>query len=804
MKQFLLVLKVVASNWKKAKGQLILTILGIAIASTLWSSIDIVNNQTIKAQKRSIDLLKSAFKPIIIDRELPYVSQGDYLNLRLNGWIVNPVIRAPLEGSDITIIGIDFLADRKKIALSQGNGSFGNFLELQASGNDLIFGSGKTFEKLKDRLSNFVRIENDQLPSDTLIGDISSIQSLLKMEGKFTYLEYINRSLNSHDTLSQKNLILIDDNSAGEFEFISESFTFNIRAFGFLSFFVGMFIVYTSVSMAYDQRNLTVKILKTIGVQRALINLCLAGELFLIALFSGSLGAFGGFLLAKELLPDINDTISTLYNSPVDGDIDLSFNWFFVSVFVAILGTLLACSRAILKIDNLKPLAFIKHSKIYTRKKYPIFIFAVLIIFTCASYYFSISSSIKIASFLFLGSTIVIGCVILPLFIKLFLLFATTKLPKRFALCSWILKDTEKFGTLLFAGFIAFFLALSINVGVHGMVTSFKSTFVDWLENRIFADYYINITNELQLNEIKTVLKKYDGAIYPIIKNEGMYKNKPVEIYGFKPTTIYEENWPLLESTENAWKRIRNGEIVFVSEQLSIRENIKPGDFLELALDNKKLYVQVGGTYADYGNSRNQLMMQFKLYKTFFPSQIPSTIAVKLDDTNRLNFFNELSSNIGILSEAIIDPQQVRKISLEIFDNTFKISFQLALITLLVASFTLYTNLISINKLRKKDLLPVYLMGFSAKQVIALEILKIFILTNVVSFLSIGMGLIITFILSEIINPNFFGWRIPTQAFPDYWLQIWIIATVASTFSTLLSTRKSNMKLPSSFDVRNI
>ena len=137
MKQFLLVLKVVASNWKKAKGQLILTILGIAIASTLWSSIDIVNNQTIKAQKRSIDLLKSAFKPIIIDRELPYVSQGDYLNLRLNGWIVNPVIRAPLEGTDITIIGIDFLADRKKIALSQDNGSFGNFLELQASGNDL-------------------------------------------------------------------------------------------------------------------------------------------------------------------------------------------------------------------------------------------------------------------------------------------------------------------------------------------------------------------------------------------------------------------------------------------------------------------------------------------------------------------------------------------------------------------------------------------------------------------------------------------------------------------------------------------
>ena len=104
MNQFFLVLRVIVANWKKAKGQLFFTILGIAIASTLWSSVDIVNNQTIKAQKRSIDLLKSAFKPIIIDRELPYVSQRDYLHLRLNGWIVNPVIRAPLEDSDITII----------------------------------------------------------------------------------------------------------------------------------------------------------------------------------------------------------------------------------------------------------------------------------------------------------------------------------------------------------------------------------------------------------------------------------------------------------------------------------------------------------------------------------------------------------------------------------------------------------------------------------------------------------------------------------------------------------------------------
>ncbi len=803
MKQFLLVLKVILANWKKTKGQLIFTILGIAVASSLWSSIDIINNQTIKAQKRSIELLQSAFKPIIVDRERPHVRQTDYIRLRLDGWLVNPVIRAALKNSNITVIGIDFLADAKNVFSGQKDVSSRDFWEMQADGKDLIFGSSKTFEKTKDQLSDFSMVKNEELPTDILIGDVSSVQRLLSMEGKFTYLEYNNRSLGSPDKLTPKNLMLIDDNSAGEFKFISDSFTFNIKAFGFLSFFVGMFIVYTSIGMAYDQRNLTIKILKVIGVERMLINLCLTTELLIIALFSGSLGAFGGFLLARELLPDINNTISTLYNSPVDGSIDLSISWFLYSVLIAGLGTLLACSKAIFKLDNLKPIESQDLEKIYWRKRYSIFISLILSLLIYISYYFSIASNIKIANFLLLGSIIVTGCFMLPFLIRLFLSFVTENLPRKYTLCFWLLRDTQKFGTLLIAGYIAFFLALSINVGVHGMVTSFKSTFVEWLENRIFADYYINVTNEKNLKVVQALIEKYNGELYPIIKNEGRYSTQSVDIYGFKPSIVYEENWPLLEHTKNAWKEIRNGEIIFINEQFSIREKIKLNDFLELEINDRKLNVRVGGIYADYGNSHNQLMMQLNLYKTFFPSQVPNTIAVKFEPKNRLNFYNELTSNVDIISETIINPQQVRKISLEIFDNTFKISYQLALITLFVASFTLYTNLVSVNKLRKKDLLPLYLIGFSAKQVLRLELLKIFILTNTVSFLSIGMGVIIAFILSEVINPNFFGWRIPIQVFPNYWLKIWIIAIMASMFSTILSLRSSNVKTASNFDVRN-
>ena len=70
--------------------------------------------------------------------------------------------------------------------------------------------------------------------------------------------------------------------------------------------------------------------------------------------------------------------------------------------------------------------------------------------------------------------------------------------------------------------------------------------------------------------------------VNPIIKNKGRYNNKAVEIYGFNPSSVYEENWPLLDKKRNAWNSIRSGEVIFVSEQLSIREKIKLDDFYQI------------------------------------------------------------------------------------------------------------------------------------------------------------------------------------------------------------------------------
>ena len=159
-------------------------------------------------------------------------------------------------------------------------------------------------------------ILNEEIPFGKALGDISSAQRLLNLNKKFSYLVLTDSMPRNKTKLPSNNLIMIDDTSAKEFQSISDSFNFNLRAFGFLSFCVGMFIVFTSVKMAFSQRIDCIKSLKLIGINNSKLGACLIVELLIIAIIAGSFGALTGLLLAQSLLPGVNTTLDTLYESP--------------------------------------------------------------------------------------------------------------------------------------------------------------------------------------------------------------------------------------------------------------------------------------------------------------------------------------------------------------------------------------------------------------------------------------------------------------------------------------------------------
>ncbi len=120
MKQFFLIFYVLISNWRKSKSQLFFTFIGIAIACSLWSSVDAINNQTIKAQNKALSLFTSARKPIIVEKNSSSIDESIYVKLRLNGWNVSPVIKKKFSTFGIEITGLDFLSQHKELLSMQG------------------------------------------------------------------------------------------------------------------------------------------------------------------------------------------------------------------------------------------------------------------------------------------------------------------------------------------------------------------------------------------------------------------------------------------------------------------------------------------------------------------------------------------------------------------------------------------------------------------------------------------------------------------------------------------------------------
>ena len=78
------------------------------------------------------------------------------------------------------------------------------------------------------------------------------------------------------------------------------------------------------------------------------------------------------------------------------------------------------------------------------------------------------------------------------------------------------------------------------------------------------------------------------------------------------------------KSADNAWIRLRPGDTCLVSEQLARRLNLSVGDRIEVPAPGGNWPLEVVGIYADYGNPKGQIAVNFAALTRRFP-EIPLT-----------------------------------------------------------------------------------------------------------------------------------------------------------------------------------
>ena len=246
-----------------------------------------------------------------------------------------------------------------------------------------------------------------------------------------------------------------------------------------------------------------------------------------------------------------------------------------------------------------------------------------LAVFAAAGAFLWLGDSL-ISGFAVLASLLLGAALILPTLLEFVLSSASAM--RAGPLSIWFWADSRQQLSGLSLALMALLLALAVNVGVGTMVESFSRTFLVWLDGRLIADVYLSAANDAQASQIRTWLRDRPEveAILPGGRADTQLAGAPIEVLGLPDHPAYRNNWPLLEAAPNAWIKLRPGDACLVSEQLARRLKLSIGDRIEVPASGGTWPLEIVGIYADYGNPKGQIAVNFAALTRRFP-EIPLT-----------------------------------------------------------------------------------------------------------------------------------------------------------------------------------
>lgn len=784
------VLLALLSHWKRRPFQLFTLVTGLALATALWSGVQALNAEARQSYDDAANLLGGDTR--LIDPTGAPVSSETFLALRQNAWLVSPVIEGWLPGRDgrVRVVGVDPLTMplNSPAGAAVANIGIADFLGPAGA----ILASPAT----AGRIANFDEQLRtiDGLAPGIAIADISTVQAI---ENRVSYDHFI---LLPEQPFEQPELVEIAPNlaieepdTASDLARLTDSFHLNLTAFGLLSFVVGLFIVNGAVGLAFEQRRTVFRTLRAIGVSNTVLVSLLIAELLIFALVAGAIGIALGYLIAAALLPDVAATLRGLYGANVEGALTLAPSWWLSGLVIAVLGTALAAATHLAQVARLSPLATAQPrawalaSGGTMRLQLGLAGIALAIALTAG-----LIGGGLIAGFTLLGGMLIAAALALPSALTWVLRIAERLSPDR-PLVQWFWADTRQQLPGLSLALMALLLALAANIGVSTMVGSFRLTFTGWLDQRLASEVYIGAEEESDVPALLAFVTPRVEAVLPIWHTDADIAGAPGEIYGVVDHPTYRENWPLLSALPSVWDQISDGEGALVNEQLARREDLNPGDTLQMP---SGWSTTVLGVYSDYGNPLGQVILPLEVLTDRYSDVDKQDFGLRLPVDDIPDLREALIKDFGLPPENIVDQSELKRFSLDVFDRTFAVSAALNVLTLTIAAVAILTSLLTLAAMRLPQLAPLWAIGTSRRVLARIEVIRALTLAVLTFVLAIPVGLVLAWVLLAVINVEAFGWRLPLHLFPRDWIWLLALSLLAAGLASLWPARRLATRAP--------
>lgn len=764
------------SHWRRHPGQFAMLALGLALATALWSGVQAINAEARSAYDRAAATLGQDQIARLERPDGQPIDPAEYVALRAAGYLVSPVISGEVRDANgrLRLLGIDPLTlppDAQGPALDEGLDLVGFF-----TAPGLLLMAATTANGPLPADLPPVQI-SETVPPAAAITDISTAARLLGQTGPSYLLVNPVQPLGLPPLTESTTLTLRAPESGTDIARLTDSFHLNLAAFGFLSFGVGLFIVHAAIGLAFEQRRAIVRTLRALGTPLRTILLALSLELAVIALLAGVIGVAMGYVVAASLMPGVAGTLRGLYGAEIAGVLQFSPYWALSGLFITFIGTAAAAIQAMIRTARMPllapamPRAWAQASGRMIRLQ----ALAALGLFALSGA-LALSGAGLIAAFGCLACLLIGAALALPALMT----GALSLIRPKGAFAEWVVADTRQQIPGLSLALMALLLALSANIGVSTMVGSFRATFLGWLDQRLASELYVTAATPDEAQILMAALAPEVDAILPIVSTPLRLFDQPAELFGVIDHTTYRAAWPFLSQAPDPWGQLATGDAILVNEQMARREGLSVGDVVDIAGG-----LPIVGIYSDYGNPSGQAIVSLTRLSEMFPNLRARRFAIRVAPEAAPAIATLLREDFGLPPDAVTNQAQVKAFSVAVFDQTFRVTGALNVLTLGVAGIALLTSLLTLANLRLPQLAPIWAIGASRAQLAWVEMARSLILAAITFLAALPLGLALAWVLLALVNVEAFGWRLPMRLFPGDWLILGLLALLAAGLAAL-------------------
>ncbi len=781
----LVVLRTLLAHWRRHPVELATLLVGLAVATALWSGVQALNAQARASYDRAAAVLGGDVLSTVVAADGQRFPLEDYVALRRAGWKVSPVIEGDMRRADgsVRVLGVDPVTlppAAGSLDIGEGAERLTQFLTPP----NLALAAPETVARLGGAQDLPPLAESADLPPDTLVVDIAVAERLLDAPGRLSRLLLAPGETRALPAALAGRLRVEAPRETGDLDRLTDSFHLNLTAFGFLSFVVGLFIVYSAIGLAFEQRKPMLRTLRACGVSARMLTGVMVGELVGLALVAGLAGVVAGYAIAASLLPDVAASLRGLYGARVPGSLSLAPAWWAAGIAISVGGALFAAAGSLWRAWTLpllapaQPQAWLQAQRRGLRLQG-----ALAAAIGAGALAALVFGDGLVAGFAVMGGLLLAAALLLPS-----VLAGVLSLGARGArrpMVQWLWADGRQQLSGLSLALMALLLALAVNVGVGTMVDSFRRTFTGWLDQRLAAEVYLTAADAEGAQAVALWLdaRPEVRARLPIWNVEGRLRDWPVEIYGFRDDPTYRDNWPLIATLPEAWDRVAAGEAALVSEQLARRLNLALGETVTLPSPQGPWPVEVAAIYSDYGNPEGQVMVAVDALTARWPEVDRRRLALRVAPEAAAALVTDLRA--AFPGVEAVDQRALKDLSKRIFERTFTVTVALNALTLAVAGIALLTSLLTLSNLRLVQLAPLWAMGVTRRRLAAIEMGKALALAALTALAALPLGLAVAWVLTAVINVQAFGWKLPIFLFPGQWLTLLGMALATAFLAAL-------------------